>query len=135
MAEADPDDFGGGRAGSGPRPDAVATGPRSARAPGRRSLTRPAGAVNVHAHTLAGMPTPVTRRACRLVYVPDSRGDDFSPDGRHAIVVEEAKQTLAFRDPHTFVLQKALAVHCPGVDHMDFSADGAFAVASCEFSA
>jgi DNA-binding beta-propeller fold protein YncE len=59
----------------------------------------------------------------------------FTPDGRHAIVVEEAKQTLAFRDPHTFALQRALHVNCAGVDHMDFSADGTFALASCEFSA
>jgi hypothetical protein len=26
-------------------------------------------------------------------------------------------------------------VHCPGVDHLDFSSDGTFALASCEFSA
>jgi hypothetical protein len=58
----------------------------------------------------------------------------FTPDGRHAIVVEEARQTLAFRDPHTFALQKALPVQCLGIDHMDFSADGTFALASCEFS-
>jgi YVTN family beta-propeller protein len=58
----------------------------------------------------------------------------FTPDGRHAIVVEEARQTLAFRDPHTFALQKAVHVDCAGVDHMDFSADGRFALASCEFS-
>ncbi len=59
----------------------------------------------------------------------------FTPDGRFAIVVEEAKQTLAFRDPHTFALIKALPVTCPGVDHGDFSADGSFAIFSCEFSA
>ena len=58
----------------------------------------------------------------------------FTPDGRHAIVVEESLQTLAFRDPRTFSLQKALRVNCAGVDHMDFSADGTSAVASCEFS-
>ena len=58
----------------------------------------------------------------------------FTPDGRHAIVVEEAMQTLAFRDPRTLALQKTLDVHCLGVDHMDFSADGRFALASCEFS-
>ena len=59
----------------------------------------------------------------------------FTPDGKHAIVVEEALGTLAFRDPRTFALQKALPVNCPGVDHMDFSAGGKFALASCEFSA
>jgi YVTN family beta-propeller protein len=75
------------------------------------------------------------RRAGPNIPVADPYNMYFTPDGRHAIVVEEATQTLAFRDPHTFALQKALNVHCPGVDHMDFSADGAFALASCEFSA
>ena len=167
------------------------------------SVGKPASAqtVNVYSHTLAGMLSPVTRRARYLVYVPDSQGNGvyvinprsyrvigyyqtgavvqhvvpawdlrtlyatndvgnsltpidpstgrragpnipvadpynmyFTPDGRHAIVVEEAQQTLAFRNPHSFALQKALNVHCAGVDHMDFSADGSFALASCEFS-
>ena len=158
-------------------------------------------ATDIYSHTLAGMLTPVTRRAKYLVYVPDSQGDGvyviepktyrviryiptgaivqhvvpgwdlrtlyatndvgnsltpinpntgrragpnvpvadpynmyFTPDGRHAIVVEEALDILAFRNPHTFRLQKALHVKCAGVDHMDFSADGRFALASCEFS-
>lgn len=58
----------------------------------------------------------------------------FTPDGRYAIVVEEARQTLAFRDPHTMALIKAVPVDCPGVDHGDFSADGSFAIFNCEFS-
>ena len=74
------------------------------------------------------------RRAGPNIPVADPYNMYFTPDGRHAIVVEEANQTLAFRDPHTFALQKALPVHCMGVDHMDFSADGSFALASCEFS-
>jgi YVTN family beta-propeller protein len=74
------------------------------------------------------------RRAGPNIPVTDPYNLYFTPDGRHAIVVEETQQTLAFRDPHSFALQKALNVHCPGVDHMDFSADGTFAVASCEFS-
>jgi DNA-binding beta-propeller fold protein YncE len=41
---------------------------------------------------------------------------------------------VAFRDTHAFALRKALPVDCAGVDHMDFSADGSFALASCEFS-
>jgi YVTN family beta-propeller protein len=59
----------------------------------------------------------------------------FTPDGRYAIVVEEARQILAFRDPHTFALDKAVPVACPGVDHGDFSMDASFAIFSCEFSA
>lgn len=74
------------------------------------------------------------RRAGPNIPVADPYNMYFTPDGRHAIVVEEARQTLAFRDPHTFALQKALPVQCAGVDHMDFSADGSFALASCEFS-
>jgi DNA-binding beta-propeller fold protein YncE len=74
------------------------------------------------------------RRAGPNIPVTDPYNMYFTPDGDHAIVVEESLQTLAFRDPHTFALQNALDVHCPGVDHMDFSADGSFALASCEFS-
>jgi YVTN family beta-propeller protein len=58
----------------------------------------------------------------------------FTTDGRYAIVVEEARQTLAFRDPHTFAVVKEVPVDCKGVDHADFSADGSFAIFSCEFS-
>jgi YVTN family beta-propeller protein len=75
------------------------------------------------------------RRAGPNIPVADPYNMYFTPDGRHAIVVEESLETLAFRDAHTFALQKALNVHCPGVDHMDFSADGTVALASCEFSA
>jgi YVTN family beta-propeller protein len=74
------------------------------------------------------------RRAGPNIPVTDPYNMYFTLDGRHAIVVEEANDVLAFRDAHTFALQKALPVNCPGVDHMDFSADGSFALASCEFS-
>ena len=74
------------------------------------------------------------KRAGRNIPVADPYNMYFTPDGRHAIVVEEAQQTLAFRDPQTFALQKALPVHCGGVDHMDFTTDGRYALASCEFS-
>ena len=73
-------------------------------------------------------------RAGPNIPVADPYNLYFTPDGRHAIVVEEALQTLAFRDPHTFAMQKALPVNCDGVDHMDFSADGRFLLASCEFA-
>jgi YVTN family beta-propeller protein len=59
----------------------------------------------------------------------------FTPDGKYAIVVAEALQRLDFRDPHTMALVHSLPVPCPGVDHLDFSADGTFLVASCEFGA
>jgi YVTN family beta-propeller protein len=204
IATADPDDFSGApsssrrptHANSAVRPSSQAPGQLAGSLPARRKVTN-----NVYSHTLAGMLTPLTRRARYLVYVPDSQGNGvyvinpqtyrvigylptgavvqhvvpawdlrtlyatndignsltpidpntgrragpnipvadpynmyFTPNGRHAIVVEEARQTLAFRDPHTFALQKAVPVDCAGVDHMDFSANGSFALASCEFS-
>ena len=58
----------------------------------------------------------------------------FTPDGRYAIVVAERLHRLDFRDPHTFALRHSLAVPCLGVDHMDFSADRRYLLASCEFS-
>lgn len=74
-------------------------------------------------------------RAGPNIPVDDPYNMYFTPDGRYAIVVEEARQTLAFRDPHTLALIKDVPVTCPGVDHGDFSADGSFAIFSCEFSA
>jgi DNA-binding beta-propeller fold protein YncE len=74
------------------------------------------------------------RRAGANIPVADPYNMYFTPDGARAIVVEEGRRTLAFRDPHTFTLRKALHVGCAGVDHMDFSADGSFALASCEYS-
>jgi YVTN family beta-propeller protein len=58
----------------------------------------------------------------------------FTPDGRYAIVVAEALQELDFRDPHTFALKHRLNVDCAGVDHIDFAANGAYLIATCEFS-
>jgi YVTN family beta-propeller protein len=58
----------------------------------------------------------------------------FTPDGRSAIVVAEALHRLDFRNPRSFRLQQSMPVPCSGIDHMDFTADGRFALASCEFS-
>jgi YVTN family beta-propeller protein len=57
----------------------------------------------------------------------------YPPDGRYAIVVAERLGRLDFRDPRTFALARSLPVPCRGVNHMDFSAAGAYAFASCEF--
>ena len=74
------------------------------------------------------------RPAGSNIPVDDPYNMYFTPDGRHAIVVEEARSILAFRDPHTFAVQKPVPVSCSGIDHMDFSADGRYALASCEYS-
>ena len=58
----------------------------------------------------------------------------YTPNGRYAIVVAEAQEHLDFRDPHTWALKHRLYVTCPGVDHIDFSANGGYLIATCEFS-
>src|SRR5207253_2291400 len=58
----------------------------------------------------------------------------FTKDGRYAIVVAERLQKLDFRDAHSMKLSKTIATPCRGVDHMDFTASGRYALVSCEFS-
>jgi YVTN family beta-propeller protein len=59
----------------------------------------------------------------------------FSPDGKSAIVVAEARKRLDFRDPQTMAMQYSIDVPgCPGVNHADFSIDGKFAIFTCEFA-
>jgi len=76
----------------------------------------------------------VTGRPGPSIPVDDPYNMYFTPDGRYAIVVAERLQRLDFRDAHTFRLHHSLHVPCVGVDHLDFSADETFLIASCEFS-
>lgn len=78
---------------------------------------------------------PRTGASGRPIPVEDPYNLYFTPDGRYAIVVAERLQRLDFRNPTTMRLLDSVSVPmCPGVDHMDFSADGRYAFASCEFS-
>ncbi|MGI8749824.1 MAG: YncE family protein [Thermoleophilaceae bacterium] len=76
---------------------------------------------------------PRTGRHGKPVAVDDPYNLYFTPSGRYAIVVAERLRRLDFRDAHSMRLRHSLRVPCPGVDHMDFSADGRFLLASCEF--
>jgi YVTN family beta-propeller protein len=82
--------------------------------------------------------TPISPRTGRPagpnIPVDDPYNMYFTPDGRYAIVVAEARQHLDFRDPHTFALEQRIAVDCAGVDHIDFAASGAYLIATCEFA-
>jgi DNA-binding beta-propeller fold protein YncE len=77
---------------------------------------------------------PRTGQSGRPRPVADPYNLYFTPRGDRAIVVAERLQRLDFRDPHTLRLRHSTPVHCPGIDHMDFTADGRRALASCEFS-
>jgi len=77
---------------------------------------------------------PRTGRPGRSVRVDDPYNLYFSPDGRHAIVMAEARERIDFRDPHTMKLQHSLTVPCRGVNHADFTADLSTFLVSCEYS-
>ncbi len=82
--------------------------------------------------------TPIDPRTAtpgKPIPVEDPYNLYFTPDGHFAIVVAERLQRLDFRQPGTMRLVHSLSVpNCRGVDHMDFSADGRYAFASCEFA-
>ena len=78
---------------------------------------------------------PRTGRAGRPVAVLDPYNLYFTPNGRWAIVVAEADRQLDFRNSHTMALHHALLTpQCDGIDHMDYTAGGRYALVSCEFS-
>ncbi len=76
---------------------------------------------------------PRSGRPGRPVAVEDPYNLYFTPDGRFAVVVAERLRRLDFRDPRTFHLTASVAIPCRGPNHLDFSADGAYFLLSCEF--
>lgn len=88
--------------------------------------------------TTRGSLTPIdpkTGKPGKEIAVHDPYNMYFSPDGKHAIVVEEAEKRLAFRDAKTMEFKYFIQTpRCPGVNHADFSIDGRFAIFTCEFA-
>jgi YVTN family beta-propeller protein len=77
---------------------------------------------------------PMTGKAGSPIAVDDPYNMYFTPDGKSAIIVAEARQRLDFRDPHTMALQYSVSVpQCVGINHADFSIDGKIAIFTCEF--
>ena len=77
---------------------------------------------------------PATGMKGATVGVKDPYNMYYTPDGKYAVVVAERLQRLDFHDAATMAVVESLPVPCPGVDHLDFSADGRYLIASCEFS-
>ena len=78
---------------------------------------------------------PKTGKPGKAIMVDDPYNMYFTPDGKSAIVVAEARKRLDFRDPKTMALQYSIDVPgCPGVNHADFSIDGRYAIFTCEFT-
>ncbi len=84
-----------------------------------------------------GSLTPIDPRSGKpgkAIPVDDPYNLYFTPDGKSAIVVAEAKHRLDFRVPQTMALQYSIDVpQCGGINHADFSIDGRYALFTCEF--
>ncbi len=85
-----------------------------------------------------GSLTPIDPRSGKpgkAIPVDDPYNMYYTPDGKSAIVVAEARKRLDFRDPKTMALQYSIETPgCPGINHADFSIDGRYALFTCEFS-
>ena len=85
----------------------------------------------------AGSLTPIdprTGKPGKAIPVDDPYNMYFTPDGKSAIVVAEARHRLDFRDPKTMAIQYQIdAPKCGGINHADFSIDGKTAFFTCEF--
>ncbi len=88
--------------------------------------------------TTKGSLTPIdpkTGKPGAPIAVHDPYNMYFTPDGKSALVVEEAEKRLAFRDPMTMEMQYLIPTpRCAGINHADFSIDGTFAIFTCEFA-
>jgi DNA-binding beta-propeller fold protein YncE len=78
---------------------------------------------------------PTTGKPGAAIPVTDPYNMYFTPDGKAAISVAEARKRLVFYDPHTWAEQGELQTpECAGIDHADFMPDGRTAVFTCEFA-
>ena len=88
---------------------------------------------NTEGNTLTEI-DPVTGRPVRNIPITDPYNLYFTPDGTKAIVVAERYQRLDFYNPADWSFIKSVGIPWAGVDHADFTADGRYFIASCEFS-
>ncbi|MBV9034137.1 MAG: YncE family protein [Acidobacteriaceae bacterium] len=77
---------------------------------------------------------PATGKQGETIHVDDPYNMYFTPDGKYAIVMAERELRLDFRDAQTMQVVNRVPVNCRGVNHADFSPDGRYMLATCEFS-
>jgi YVTN family beta-propeller protein len=77
---------------------------------------------------------PATGNCGKTYQVRDPYNMYFTPDGKYAISVAEARRELVWYDPKDWTVKDTTDVsNCAGIDHADFSVDGKTAVFTCEF--
>jgi YVTN family beta-propeller protein len=77
---------------------------------------------------------PTTGIDGKPTWVDDPYNMYYSPNGDYAIVVAEKQERLDFRDANSLQLVESVFADCRGIDHMEFTADGEFMIATCEFN-
>src|SRR5256885_7821634 len=77
---------------------------------------------------------PATGKMGETVHVDDPYNMYYTPDGKYAIVMAEREKLIDFRDAHSMKVVNRVPVLCEGVNHADFSTDGRYMIATCEFS-
>ncbi len=77
---------------------------------------------------------PSTGKQGETIHVDDPYNMYFTPDGKYAIVMAEREKRIDFRDAQTMEVVNRVPVNCAGVNHADFSPDGRYMLATCEFS-
>jgi YVTN family beta-propeller protein len=77
---------------------------------------------------------PTTGAEGESIKVDDPYNMYYTPDGQYAIVVAEKRQRLDFRDAGTLELVQSVSAECRGIDHIEFTADGRYMIATCEFN-
>jgi len=87
------------------------------------------------ANTLTPINPATGKISGRNIQVDDPYNLYFAPGGHQALVMAEARRRIDFYDLPGFRPAKRLQVDCPGVNHADFSPDGSYLIASCEFGA
>jgi YVTN family beta-propeller protein len=77
---------------------------------------------------------PATGQKGETIHVDDPYNVYFTPDGKYSIICAEREKRLDFRDAQTMKVVHRIPVPCDGVNHIDFSIDGRYLLATCEFS-
>jgi DNA-binding beta-propeller fold protein YncE len=77
----------------------------------------------------------MTGKLMTIHNVADPYNMYYTPDGKYMVVMAERLRRIDLRDPQTLKLVKSIKVPCKGVNHADYSGDGKYLIASCEFSA
>jgi DNA-binding beta-propeller fold protein YncE len=77
---------------------------------------------------------PATGKEGETIHVDDPYNMYYTPDGKYAIVMAEREKRIDFRDAQTMQVKNRVPVNCEGVNHADFTIDGRYMIATCEFS-